>query len=86
MAIAKDVFFLNDMLYTFQDHANNVKSEVRQHKIEKFSDLIVSQCKNTWIYRSIFKSFIITYVWYLPLCAIFKPWKTLFYNNLDLYI
>ena len=44
MAIAEEVLFLNDIRSTIREHTTNVKSEVRRHKIKKYSDLIASQC------------------------------------------
>ena len=44
MAIAEEVLFLNDISCTIREHTTNVKSEVRRHKIKKYSDLIASQC------------------------------------------
>ena len=44
MAIAEEVLFLNDIQCTIQDYNTNVVSEVRRHKINKYSNLIASQC------------------------------------------
>ena len=44
MAIAEEVLFSNDIRCTIRKHTTNVKSELRLHKIKKYSDLIASQC------------------------------------------
>ena len=45
MAIAEEVLFSNDIRSTIRKHTTNVKSEIRRHKIRKYSDLIASHCK-----------------------------------------
>ena len=44
MAIAEEVLFSNDIRSTIRKHTTNVKSEIRRHKIRKYSDLIASHC------------------------------------------
>ena len=49
MAIAEEVLFINDIRCTIREHTTNVKSELRRHKIKKYSDLIASQCTYNYI-------------------------------------
>ena len=46
MAIAEEVLFSNDIRSTIRKHTTNVKSEIRRHKIRKYSDLIASHCRD----------------------------------------
>ena len=51
MAIAEEVLFSNDIRCTIRKHTTNVKSELRRHKIRKYSDLIASQCSSLKLYN-----------------------------------
>ena len=44
MAIAEEVLFSNDIRSIIRKHTTNAKSEIRRHKIRKYSDLIASHC------------------------------------------
>ena len=47
MAIAEEVLFSNDIRSAIRKHTTNVKSEIRRHKIRKYSDQIASHCTSS---------------------------------------